>query len=463
MRIRVMVAAVLFLLVPAAAGAANDPALDRQWAIEAIGAQQAWGVGQGNGMVIAVVDTGVQLSHEDLAAKLVAGIDLVDRGSDPQDENGHGTHVAGVAAAATDNGRGIAGVAPGARIMPVRVLDDEGRGSTANVVEGVRWAVDNGADVVNLSLGQVAQQLTGPGFVEAVRYAWDKGVVVVVAAGNDFVLSSGFANEPALVVSATTPDDRKPDYSSGVGSAKWGMAAPGGGCQLVTCPREDDVLSTYWIAGKTDGYAYLSGTSMAAPHVAGAAAVLRSLGLTPQQTVDRLLATAVDIGASGRDSTFGAGRLDLAAATAGLGGSPAPAPTPPSPATTSPSPTATTQSPQPVSPSPTSTHAPAPGTSPAAPPAGPGPATTSPPTSGALDATPPSEDIGPAGLAGPSDEPEPSQSASSTEAASPLDAPDAGTPASPATGLIVLAAAVVAGTGGTWAFAARRRSNRPAA
>jgi subtilisin family serine protease len=458
MRIPVLVVTAICLLLPTAAGAANDPALDRQWAIDVIGAQQAWGVGQGNGMVIAIVDTGVQLSHEDLAAKLVPGIDLVDRGSDPQDEYGHGTHVAGIAAAATDNGRGIAGVAPGARIMPVRVLDDEGSGTTANVVEGVRWAVDNGADVVNLSLGQVAQQLTGPGFVEAVRYAWDKGVVVVVAAGNDFVLSSGFADEPALVVSATTGDDRKPDYSSGVGSAKWGMAAPGGGCQLVTCPLEDDVLSTYWIDGKTDGYAYLSGTSMAAPHVAGAAAVLRSLGLTPQQTVDRLLATAADIGASGRDSTFGAGRLDLAAAVAGLGGSPAPTPAP-APTTTAPSPTATAQNPQPVSPSPTSTQSPAPGTNPAAPPAG--GATTSPPTAGEPDTTSPSEDVGPAGRQVPSDEPETSQSAPPTEAALPVDPPDPPTPTSTATGLIVLAAAVVAGTGATWAFAARRRSTRP--
>lgn len=339
-------AAAGLVLWPVAAGAVNDPGRADQWALDIIGADQARAVGQGDGIVIAIVDTGVDLTHEDLAGRLVAGRDFVDDDDDPQDEYGHGTHVAGVAAAATDNGRGIAGVAGGARIMPVRVLGSDGSGNTTDVGNGIRWAVDQGAHVVNLSLGRQAQQVFGPGFVDAVRYAWDNGAVVVVAAGNEFVLSSGFADEPALVVSATTRDDRKPDYSSGVGSAVWGMAAPGGGCQLVTCPQDDDVLSTYWLSGKSNTYAYLSGTSMAAPHVAGAAAILRGLGLTPQQTVDRLLATAKDIGASGRDSTFGAGRLDLAAAVAGRGGT-TPKSSPPPRPSPAPSPPAGTSSPAP--------------------------------------------------------------------------------------------------------------------
>ncbi len=312
-----LLAAVVIALVPGVAHAA-DPLRDQQWALGVIGADQGHAVGQGQGITIAIVDSGVDLAHEDLVANLVAGIDLVDPGTPPQDEFGHGTHVAGIAAAVRDNGRGITGVAPRARIMPVRVLDEDGTGSSSDVSQGVRWAVDNGADVVNLSLGEAAQGIFGSSLVDAIEYAWARGVVVVVAAGNEFVLSSGFGDEPALVVSATTRQDREPDYSNGVGSARWGMAAPGGGCQLLSCPREDDVLSTYWQNGSSDVYAYLSGTSMAAPHVAGAAAVLRSLGLSPQQTVDRLLATAEDLGPSGRDSTYGAGRLDLAAATAGL-------------------------------------------------------------------------------------------------------------------------------------------------
>lgn len=316
--VAVVLVALFVGLVPGVAHA-SDPARDQQWALDVIGADAAHAVGQGPGVTIAIVDSGVDLDHEDLTDNLVAGIDLVDPDTPPQDEFGHGTHVAGIAAAVGGNGRGIRGVAPRARIMPVRVLDEDGRGSSSDVSQGVRWAADNGADVVNLSLGEAGQQVFGSSLVDAIEYAWGRGVVVVVAAGNEFVLGSGFSDEPALVVSATTRDDHEPDYSNGVGNARWGMAAPGGGCQLLTCPREDGVFSTYWEADRPDVYAYLSGTSMAAPHVAGAAAVLRSLGLSPRETVDRLLATAEDLGPSGRDSTYGAGRLDLAAATAGLG------------------------------------------------------------------------------------------------------------------------------------------------
>lgn len=446
-------AAAGLVLWPVAAGAVNDPGHADQWALDVIGADQARAVGQADGIVIAIVDTGVDLAHEDLAGRLVAGRDFVDDDDDPQDEYGHGTHVAGIAAAATDNGRGIAGVAGGAQIMPVRVLGDDGSGNTTDVSNGIRWAVDQGAHVVNLSLGRQAQQVFGPGFVDAVRYAWDSGAVVVVAAGNDFVLSSGFADEPALVVSATTRDDRKPDYSSGVGSAAWGMAAPGGGCQLVTCPQEDDVLSTYWLSGKSNTYAYLSGTSMAAPHVAGAAAILRGLGLTPQQTVDRLLATAKDIGASGRDNTFGAGRLDLAAAVAGLGGtttqSPSPPPSPPP--SPSPAPPVGTSSPSPgptggAAPSPASTTSPSPSPQPTAPAAGDGSAQPS------GSATP-----WPSAADDPAVSPQPSEALASNAAAPPPTvSPDDGG----STGPLVLIGVVVAGLLGVGAarLLSRRRT-----
>lgn len=308
----------LLLVVTAAPAAAADPARDRQWALDVIGAGSAQTVGQGAGTVIAVVDTGVDLGHEDLAANVVAGIDIVDGDDVPQDEHGHGTHVAGIAAAVGGNGRGIVGVAPRASIMPVRVLDADGSGTAADVSAGVRWAADNGADVINLSLTETGQSLVGSSLAAAIRDAWDQGAIVVVAAGNQFVLSSGFADEPAIVVSATTRRDGKPDYSNGVGRARWGMAAPGGGCALLTCPTADSIFSTWWDGREGDVYAYLAGTSMAAPHVAGAAAVLLSLGLDQQAVVDRLLATAEDLGPSGRDSTYGAGRLDLAAAVDGL-------------------------------------------------------------------------------------------------------------------------------------------------
>lgn len=314
-----VVAAVLAAGEPADA-APNDPGYGRQWAPPLIRAEAAWATGTGKGITIAVVDSGFYFEHEDFASgKVLPGRNFVEDGTPPRDDVGHGTHVAGIAAASTNNGRGMAGVAPDARILPVRVLEyDEttgsGTGTSDDVVAGIRWAVDNGAHIVNLSLGSDLQGILGPSFVSAVRYAWDRGVICVVAAGNSFVTGSGFRNESALVVSATDRNDRKPTYSSSVGEAKWGLAAPGG-----EGAEPNGIFSTYWTPDGGPGtYAYASGTSMAAPHVAGAAAILRGLGLTPQQTVDRLLATAKDIGAAGPDSTFGYGRLDVAKAVSGL-------------------------------------------------------------------------------------------------------------------------------------------------
>lgn len=307
------------------AQAANDPGLPRQWNMPLIGADSSWSIGTGQGITIAVVDTGVHLAHEDLSARLVSGRNFVTANAQPQDDNGHGTHVAGIAAATMNNGAGVVGVAPAARIMPVKVLDRNGEGTYANAAAGIRWAVDNGAHVVNLSLGSTVASLIGsPGvFVDAIDYAWTKGVLCVVAAGNDFILSSDFSNEDAIVVSATTRSDTAADYSNGVGQSKWGLAAPGG---AGTGKEADDILSTYWphteenAFGKQEygSYAIASGTSMAAPHVAGAAALLRSLGLTPLQTVDRLRTTAKDLGRKGRDSLYGDGRLEVAKAVAEL-------------------------------------------------------------------------------------------------------------------------------------------------
>jgi len=321
----VLVVPVLLVAAPSARAQTcpgGDPGRGLQWGVAKVGATEGWRAGTGQGVVIAVIDTGVHLAHEDLAQKLVPGRDFVDDDNNPSDRNGHGTHVAGIAGAATDNCIGVSGVAPDARLMPVRVLDENGDGFSDDVLAGVKWAVDHGADVVNLSLGVEGAQLFGTALDEAVNYAWSNGVIPVVAAGNDYVLGSGFADEPALVVAATTRTDAKPAYSNGVGNAKWGLAAPGGSSgDAIPASEEDDILSTYWESdepNKHNSYAYDSGTSMAAPHVSGAAAILLSVGLSPQQTVDRLLATARDIGPAGDDSTFGHGLLDIAAATAGF-------------------------------------------------------------------------------------------------------------------------------------------------
>ncbi|MEO7836127.1 MAG: S8 family serine peptidase, partial [Acidimicrobiales bacterium] len=300
--VAVLSTVVLLAAPPAPAGAVTDPRLPEQWGLAVIGAPAAWPVGSGNGVTIAVVDTGADFAHEDLGGKLLPGRNFVDPGKSAQDDQGHGSHVSGIAAAATGNNVGVAGTAPGARILPVKVLDAAGSGSVDSISQGIVWAASNGAQVINLSLGPnaILATLLGSGLEGAVNEAWSKGAVVVIAAGNDFLFSSSYSTVNAIVVTATTRDDRQAGYASGVGAAKWGMSAPGG---AGGDNNADNILSTGWRAGVANSYEYLAGTSMATPYVAGAAAVLRGLGLSPQQTVDRLLATAKDLGSAGRDST----------------------------------------------------------------------------------------------------------------------------------------------------------------
>jgi subtilisin family serine protease len=227
------------------------------------------------------------------------------------DPQGHGTHVAGTAAgAALDCGDGPSaiGVAPHARILPIRVLDAEGSGRVSDVVSGIRAAADDPrVTVINLSLGGDLSFLDGGGddFREAISYAWSKGKIPVLAAGNSGLLGgvfgSGYGGLDAVVVTATTNQDRKAGYASSVGSAKWGIAAPGGD---GSGRPGADVLSAY----PGNKCAVLGGTSMAAPHVSGALAVLRSRGLGQQAAVDRILETATPIGDR---STYGAGLVNL--------------------------------------------------------------------------------------------------------------------------------------------------------
>jgi subtilisin family serine protease len=321
-------------------GEADDPVFTQglQWGLERIGAPQAWAAGRGGGITIAIIDSGMDLGHVELADKVVRHISCVGTGGDTskckgsaQDDNGHGTHVAGIAAASTNNSTGIAGVAPDAQLMAVRVLVNEcgsggctATGTAGDVAAGIRWAVDNGADIINLSLGGgTLQGVLGCAFCNAIEYAWANGVIAVIAAGNDSLLPTGFGDEPAVVVTATTRDDGRASYSnasSGIlRGARWPVSAPGGegettASDCATGGTPKGILSTYWIQGETNAYACLAGTSMAAPHVAGSLAVLRSQGLDPQQAIDRLIGTVRDLGPPGSDSSFGAGRIDLARA-----------------------------------------------------------------------------------------------------------------------------------------------------
>ena len=309
-------------LVAAAPGAApSDPLYGPfQWGPKQINAEQAWSTSTGAGQTIAIVDSGIDLDHPDLAGKIAGGAtftgcaangpcgngDWQSGGAGGQPPSPHGTHVAGIAAATTGNGIGIAGVAPDARLLAVKVLTEDG-GTFEEIAAGIRWATDNGADVINMSLGALpgVQALAITGLVAdtraAVAYAVSRGVVVIAAAGNDFASICG---EPAfdpnvLCVVATDRNELRASYSNfGVSQAPDNVVAAPGGAGLVAC--EDDIVSTVPAAAGgvcttelgTPGYDAYAGTSMATPHVAGVAALLTAQGRSRADVIRILKQTA---------------------------------------------------------------------------------------------------------------------------------------------------------------------------
>ena len=441
-----LIGCLLGVLPLTAAFAMDDPYRPQQWGLERIGAPSAWAVARGAGQVVAVIDSGVDLGHPDLVDRLfrdaegnVIGRDIVDGDDTPQDDLGHGTMVAGVIAATEGNGIGVAGVAPDAAIMPVRVLDEDGSGTSRDVDAGIRWAVDNGATVVNLSLesaiglpGQDLVNVSAP--TAAVQYAWDNGVVVVAAAGNSGSPFTDYpSSSPVVLVGATDRDDDRADFSD-TGREDLLMAP---GVDIVSTWCRPDGSET--CDPQTHNYGIADGTSFAAPHVAGAIAVLRSLGLDAPGAVERLRSTTRDIGSPGPDRETGQGLIDLAVAASA--GGPAPTPTDTDTPTSSPTPTET------------STPAPTPSAEPStAPPSldatpDPDPSTATPtPTATATDTDAPVEPSSPSEASPPD---EPSSTPTPTRAAE-LD---------PADGRGVLpwvASALVAVTAGLVAREARR-------
>ena len=285
--------------------AAADPLLAQQWGLFAIGADRVWTTTTGQDVIVAVVDSGSG-PHPDLAENLLPGRSIIgtveSQDGKDIDASGHGTHVAGIIAAVANNGIGGSGVAPNAKILPIQVLDQAGQGDARDVAAGVRFAADNGARVINLSLGGATESSS---LTQAITYANDKGVLVVAAAGN-----GGAADKPKwpasldLTLAVTAVDqannatsfDQRGDYID--------LSAPG--ANIVSTAKGD--------------YVTLSGTSMAAGFVAGAAALLFAAEprVTNAQVRDILLRTATDIGEPGRDVTFGAGLINMVAALAEL-------------------------------------------------------------------------------------------------------------------------------------------------
>lgn len=288
----------------------NDPLYkEKQWHLKRVGAETAWDYSCGQGVTVAVVDTGIAcydkapfMKGTDLrGTQCTSGWNFVDNRAEAWDDQGHGTHVAGTIAQTTNNGKGVAGLAYCATLMPVKVLSKQGWGTTANVAEGIRWAADHGAQVINLSLGGPIKSKI---LEDAVKHAVDEGALVVAAAGNSGK-SVGYpaAYPEVLAVSATDSKDSIAWFSSR--GPQVGIAAPGVAVtQQTICNNGRD---------KCEVFGTFNGTSMASPHVAGVAALLVSQGVTdPAALRADLQSTARP---KAEKNLYGAGILDAAAAT----------------------------------------------------------------------------------------------------------------------------------------------------
>jgi len=310
----------------------NDPYYSYQWHFDndyfgGINMESAWDIETGDpGIIVAVVDTGVAYEDygifrqaPDLAStNFVGGYDFINYDTHPNDDEGHGTHVTGTVAQSTNNGIGVAGVAYNCSIMPVKVLDNYGSGSYASIADGIYFAADNGAQVINMSLGGSDPSIT---LENACAYAYNKGVTIVCASGNNgsltTILYPAAYDAYCIAVGATTYNEEVAYYSNAGTSLD--LTAPGGDvyADLNWDGFVDGILQqTYDIDYTTFVYWFYQGTSMAAPHVSGVAALLISKGgaITPDEVREALQSTAKDKWTPGWDSEYGYGIVDAYAA-----------------------------------------------------------------------------------------------------------------------------------------------------
>lgn len=304
----------------------NDPRYAEQWNFQMVGAEAAWKRSRGTGVVVAVIDTGVsgtssgkgQACRDFGSTTFTAGYDFVNRDTDPYDDHGHGTHVAGTIAEATNNSEGVAGLAYGATIMPLKVLSASGSGTSADIADAIRWAADKGANVINMSLGSPFPDAV---IRSACTYASKKGVVIVAAAGNSGKQGVGYpaAYSECIAVSSVGPSGKLAGYSS------WGkqvaLAAPGGDIGGYSDRDESaGILQNTNLpveyGGQGDGYYAFQGTSMASPHVAAAAALVMAQGIKDPVKVRKALTESAAKVTGGDVKKYGAGILNVDNATA---------------------------------------------------------------------------------------------------------------------------------------------------
>jgi serine protease len=297
----------------ATAVAVNDPQTGGQYSLNRMRVRDAWSRTTGGSNIVAVLDTGVQANHPDLAGRVLPGYNFVSGNTNASDDNGHGTWVAGIIAANANDGYGIAGISWSDSILPVKIMNSNGTGSTSNLTSGIVWAANNGATIINMSVGGFPYSKA---VEDAVNYAWGKGAVLIGAAGNnnrreDFYPAS-YAN--VVSVSATQVDDEFSHWSSY--GPKVEVSAPGSSilttnCTATSCPNRG------W-----GSHTHISGTSFATPNVAGVVALIMAQypSYTPSQVVSRLYSTVDDLGYPGRDERYGRGRVNAFRA---VGGSPA--------------------------------------------------------------------------------------------------------------------------------------------
>lgn len=319
--------------------APNDPFYSFQWNFNnllngGIHTEQAWDTANGSGVTIAVIDTGIAYeNYSDKRGKYYKapdfnqtcfkqGYDFVNKDAHANDDNSHGTHVSGTIAQSTNNALGVAGIAYGACLMPIKALDKNGNGTSANVASAIRFAADKGAQVINLSLGSSA---SSQAIENAVAYAYGKGVTIVAAAGNDSISQVSYPaahDSYVLAVGATRYDRILAPYSNY--GASLDLVAPGGDLsqdQNGDGYADGILQNTFNPSTKRTnsfGYWFFQGTSMASPHVAGVAALVisHSNAILPDSVRTALQSTADDLGQSGRDDMYGFGLANAQAALA---------------------------------------------------------------------------------------------------------------------------------------------------